>query len=124
MTDGKLAQQLVDNVIQIGARGQRIEIFLVFFLPIRRIHAVKIRIVEITALDPPYFVIHLFPFSHRIDVYFQVRQPQRAFTRLDRRRCRHDHELRRPSHARTAAPASAAPAASGHAEEHLLPIRR
>src|ERR1700682_5711679 len=95
MTYGELAQQFMENVVQIGSRGQRIEKLLVLLFAVGRIDAVQIWIVEIAALDAPHFVIHLFPFGHRVDVHFHVGQLESTLAWLERRRGRHDDILRR-----------------------------
>ena len=67
---GHLAQHVLEDIVQVGARGERIQIFLVFLLRIGGIHAVQIGIVEVAALDAPYLVVHLFPLGDGVHVDF------------------------------------------------------
>ena len=96
MADGELAQKFVDDVIQVGARGERIQILFVLLFAVGRIHAVQVGIVEVAALDAPHLVIHLLPFGDGIDVHFHIGHVQRAFAGLHRGVGGNDRVLRAP----------------------------
>jgi hypothetical protein len=69
---GHIADHVVDDVVQIGARAERVQVFFVLLLGVGHVEAVQIGIVEEAALDAPHFVVHLLPFGKRIDVDFHV----------------------------------------------------
>ena len=85
-----LAQHVLEDVVQVGARRKRIQILLVLLLRIRGIHAVQIRIVEVAALDAPHLVVHLFPLADGIHVDFDIGQLQGALAGFHGSGRRHD----------------------------------
>ncbi len=122
MADGELAQQVMENVVQIGSRGERVEVLLVFFFAVGRIDAVQIRVVKIAALDAPHFVIHLLPFGDWIDAYFHVSQLECAFAGLERRGGGDDDIVGRARGLCTSTGASCTTCSANHPQQHLLTV--
>jgi hypothetical protein len=76
VADGDFAQHLGGEIGELGARGEAVEIRLVFGLDLGNAEAVGVGIVEEVALDAPGFVVDLPPLGAGIDDGFQIAQVQ------------------------------------------------
>src|SRR5258707_418197 len=91
MSYGEAAKHLLEDVVQVAARGDRLHIGLKPFLLLHGIHAMEVGIVEVGAFHSPYFVVHLIPLSRRVDAHLKIGERYRTIARLDRRIRRNDH---------------------------------
>ena len=73
VADGDIAEHLLEEMDEIVTRGETGEVRLETLTRRRPVEAVKVRVVEEIALDPPGIVIHLPPFFARIDVRLELR---------------------------------------------------
>ena len=80
---GHFTEHVVEDVVQIVARTEGIQVLLVLLFGIGDVDSVKIGIVEVTAFDTPDFVVHLLPFRDGVDVDFDLGEMERAFTGFD-----------------------------------------
>ena len=101
MADGQVVEHLCEQVIQISAMPDDIQIRLVEFFRRFQVEAVQVRIVKEIALAAPDFLVHLLPLGLRIDAHFHLAGLQhirpagrsRRHWRAERRR-RRDHPVR------------------------------
>ncbi len=77
MTDCQFAHHLGEQIIQVAARGNALQIRCILPLGRRQIESVETRIVEEIALDPPDLVIHLLPLDSRIHFHLNAIRLQR-----------------------------------------------
>src|SRR5208283_1920484 len=64
-----LAQHVAENIAEIGAAHDVVNIGLISRDQALHVGAVEVGIVEEVALNPPNFPVHLLPFGARINVY-------------------------------------------------------
>ena len=72
VADGDFAQHFDVEVSELGARGEAIEVGLVFGFDFGNREAVGVGVVEEVALDAPGFVVDLTPLGAGIDDGFQA----------------------------------------------------
>src|SRR5256885_92112 len=72
MAQRQLAEHLAEQVIEITAAGEPVEVRPILARRLRQIEAMMARIVDEVALQPPDLVVHLLPFSLRIDAQLHV----------------------------------------------------
>ncbi len=80
--DAHVAQHFAEEVVEVRAAGDVVEIRREEFLGGGKIKTMRVRVVEEIALDAPDFVIDLPPLGARVDVNFHFAELQRAVTRL------------------------------------------
>ena len=78
MAHREVAEYLLQQVIQIGAATQAIDIASIELLRLVEIEAVVVRIVEVGPLQPEGLVVHLGPFRPRIGLHLNVVGVERA----------------------------------------------
>ena len=121
--DGDVAEHLLEQMDEIVARREASEVWLEASSRGSPIEAVKIRIIEEIALDPPCIVIHLPPLLARVDVCLELRDVQRTAPRLRLLHRRHDHPLRfLAAHAHECLLAISRDRERGDAIQHLLEL--
>ena len=84
MADGDFSEHFVEQVIQIGASGQALQIGSVLLLRGIDVQPVMVWIVQEIALDAPNLVVHLVPFGARVNVNFHLIQFECTVSRLRR----------------------------------------
>jgi len=90
MADGKGAQHVLKDVVEVRARGDRGNIGFVTALVGDGGRAVEVRIIKIGSLHAPYLVVHLHPFRRRVHAHLKIGQRQRTVARLERGICGDD----------------------------------
>ena len=71
-----ISQHFVEEVVQVSASCQTLQIGSVFLLRGIDVQSVVTRIIEKVALDAPYLVVHLVPFGARVNVNLHLVQFQ------------------------------------------------
>ena len=68
MAAGQLAEHLLEEIIQVLAAGDPLEVGSVFLFRGREVEPVMVGVVEEVALDPPGLMEHLLPLDEGLDV--------------------------------------------------------
>ena len=87
VAERQVAEHLGEQVVEVAAAADAIDKRRVGLLGVGEIEAVRARVVEKVALDPPRLVVHLLPLEPRVDPHFHVGELQRhgRLRRLDER---------------------------------------
>src|ERR1700678_292875 len=85
MADRETAEHLLEDVVEVAARRDRLHVRLKPLLFFNGIHAVEVGIIEVSALDSPHLVVHLIPLRCWIDAYLEIGKRHRPFAWLHRR---------------------------------------
>src|SRR6478672_3926031 len=85
MPDGDFTEHFVEQVVEIGATTECLQVWRIFLFGRRNVQSVMIRIVEEVALDAPNFVVHLVPLDTRVDVNFHCIGVELSFAGFGRR---------------------------------------
>src|SRR5215510_5167264 len=83
MADSQLASNHRNQVAKVSAMTHVSKQWPVFFIHSLPVGAMKLRIVEILALNAPGLVKDVSPLGARIDFNFHLRQAERAVTHSD-----------------------------------------
>ena len=82
MAELDFTKRIFEQVVQLIARSEAVEIWLIFLLRLRKIETVMVRVIKKVSLHSPRFVILMLPHVAWLDVNLHRIELQRPFARL------------------------------------------